>query len=224
MSLLKPTIIYPKEVLLPPPISYLPYGINIPENEVIYHQQSESKAQVIVIFIGGFCDTIMRAVYQEFLYFNQPLCHKIYTSFRCKKLFILWLTQLVKKKLPLFVIAHSWGACNFYKALIAQTNEQISIDYLLTLDPVGYTIPKKSLKNVQWWDNVYISHKTSHLVRSNIVALVGHSWNLVPYANHNTSLQKPFHHVSIHQMIEASNFTAKLDKIVKNSYKNAIMS
>ncbi|TLD81062.1 hypothetical protein LS68_006250 [Helicobacter sp. MIT 05-5293] len=223
MLLLKPTIIYPKEAFLPPPIPYLPYGIKIPENEVIYHLQSESDVKAIVIFVGGFCDTIMRAVYQEFLHFDQPLCYKIYTSFRCQKLFTLWLTQLAEKKLPLFVIAHSWGACNFYKALIAQANAHISIDYLLTLDPVGYTMPKKPPTNVQWWDNVYITHKTSNLVRPNIVALIGHSWNLVSYANYNASLQKPFHHASIRQMIEASNFTAKLDKIIKNSYKNVIM-
>ena len=221
MSLLKPTLIFPKDVFESPHSPYFSYGIRISKEEVLDLENhlsrngASSSPKAIVMFIGGFCDTIMRVVYREFLNFEEPLCYKIYSSFKCKELLSSWLTCLAQKKLPLFIIAHSWGASNLYAALFAKANQNLCIEYLLTLDPVGYKTPKVFPPCVKEWENIYVKNKLWYWHRSNLVALIGHAWNFVPYATHNAFVQKPSHHASIRSMLQASHFNAKLHQIIK---------
>ncbi|TLD97862.1 hypothetical protein LS71_001575 [Helicobacter jaachi] len=215
-----PTLIYPRALLPKPPALFKPYGINIPA------QNTESKNiessldsiknyKAIVIFVGGFCDTIIRAVYREFAHFDEAHVIKIYVSFKCTHLFTSsWLSMLNQTQLPLFIIAHSWGASNVHKALQKNLFAP-TLHYLLTLDGVGLIKPKARLLNVQIWENVYIQDKLNNPRRVNLIALLGRAWDKLNVSDYNASLSRPFHHASIHQMIAHSHFYKELAKICK---------
>ncbi|MCH5313017.1 MAG: hypothetical protein J1E28_01270 [Helicobacter sp.] len=207
-----PTLIYPA-ILPKPPTPFIPYGFKIPAQNL----ESPHNPKAIVIFIGGFCDTIMCAVFKNFIIFNEESCLKIYASFNSKTLFSAWLPLLAKSHLPLFVIAHSWGANNFYKALnnLNQNAHQVALHYLLTLDPVGICVPKTRPPHIKLWENVYIAAKHTHLRRPNIAALIGGAWNALDVSDYNIALQKPNHHASINQMIESTQFYSTLTRIIR---------
>lgn len=208
------TLIYPSSLLPKPPCSFKPYGIRIPKLDL----QTNVTPKAIVIFVGGFCDTIMRAVFDSFLEFNNPDCIKLYASFNSLELFTSWLPQLTALNLPIFVISHSWGANNFYHALKALNNKQAlnnnALELLITLDPVGYKTPNLRPNSIKLWENIYITNKTHYLCRQNIMALIGHSWNACNFADNNLTLSKPNHHASIKEMLEISSFNEKLNKIL----------
>lgn len=207
-ALYMPTFICP-DTLIKPKQAFINYGFSIPMQHIL----SPRNPKAIVIFIGGFWDTIMCAVYREFEVFNTPSCIKIYASFDSSTLFSTYLKSLCAYQLPLFVIAHSWGGSNFYKAL--QHSLDTPLHYLLTLDPVGYHTPKIRPPYLQKWENVYIADKPSYLRRTNIIALIGHAWNAIPLSDTNIPLYKPAHHASISPMIAASSFGLELKKIIK---------
>lgn len=222
-GLFTPTCIYPAHILPKPSTAFLPYGFNIPKNTLDMrdsHTDIESAIEstrthykAIVIFVGGFCDTIMCAVYREFLAFNEPHCAKIYTSFKVQHFLSTYLPLLAQCKLPIFVIAHSWGGSNFYKAM-CNLHTQVHLEYLLTLDPVGYHKPTHRPIPIRFWENVYITHKWSNPRRPNIIALIGHPWNAIKVADINHTLHKPAHHASISHMIAATHFYAELTKAI----------
>ena len=211
-----PTLFYPLHSLPAPMIPYNPCGLKIPYTTGFDATKHISNPKAIVIFIGGFCDTIMRAVFREFVGFKTESCLKIYASFKSRNLFALWLPILMEQNLPIFVITHSWGASNFYKALCdIQSSCNISLHYLLTLDPVGFTSHTLRPNGIRLWENVYIKNKAKNLRRPNIVALIGRAWNEVTISDYNTFLDSPYHHASIHQMIQVSHFYEELDNIIK---------
>lgn len=213
LSPLTPTLFYPNMILDKPCTPFKPYGLRISMQEgmqEIKYQGTTQKA--IVIFIGGFCDTFMCAVYREFATFQNPYCLKIYMSFKSQKLLCSWLPSLHTYGYPLFIIAHSWGANNLYKALC---RVHTPVHYLLTLDPVGRIPPCMRPKHIDIWENIYISHKEQYLCRTNILAIVGGAWNHIRWSDSNIVLQKPYHHASISPMIEASHFNLELFKIIK---------
>lgn len=205
-----PTLIYP-HTLPQPPTPFIPYGFKIPTQNI----ESPHNPKAIVIFVGGFCDTIMCAVYKNFIEFNEKSCFKIYASFKSQALFSAWLPLLATYQLPIFVIAHSWGASNFYKALCNMHAHNVSLHYLLTLDPVGYHQPKIRPQHIRFWENVYITQKYTHLCRPNIIALIGHAWNTINVSDNNIPLHKPIHHAKITQMIESTHFESELAKIIR---------
>ncbi|WP_110581822.1 hypothetical protein [Helicobacter cinaedi] len=223
---LSPTLFYPLHSLPVPKIPYNPCGLKIPHAMGFNALQHIANPKAIVIFIGGFCDTIMRAVFREFASFKAESCLKIYASFKSRTLFASWLPVLMKQNLPLFVITHSWGASNFYKALCdIQNSCLIALHYLLTLDPVGFTPHTHRPNGIRLWENIYIKNKSKNPRRPNIIALIGHPWNEVAISDYNafldstsldsTSLDFACHHASIHQMIQASHFMKELHNIIK---------
>lgn len=213
---LSPTLFYPLHCLPAPTIRYNPCGLNIPHTIGSNAIKHISHPKAIVIFIGGFCDTIMRAVFREFVGFKVESCLKIYASFKSRTLFALWLPILMQQNLPIFVITHSWGASNFYKALCdIQNSSHISLHYLLTLDSVGFTPHTRRPNGIRLWENIYIKNKIKNPRRPNIAALIGYPWNEIAISDYNAFLDSPFHHASIHQMIQASHFYKELYNIIK---------
>ncbi|WP_295701801.1 hypothetical protein [uncultured Helicobacter sp.] len=212
VGLYAPTLLYPTHNLPKPQMPFIPYGFNIPK---VVQASKIKNPKAIVIFVGGFCDTIMCAVYRAFIAFDEPSCLKIYTSFKIQHLFTSWLVPLVQCKLPIFVIAHSWGASNFYKALQNLDSKNVSLEYLLTLDPVGYHLPHTRPIDIKLWENVYIANKWAYLRRPNIVALIGHPWNAIKVSDRNIIMHKPAHHASIMAMIEASGFHSEIHRIIR---------
>lgn len=209
IGIYSPTFIYPANILPSPKTPFINYGFNIDSQEYIFNENPKA----IVVFIGGFCDTIMCAVYREFIAFNKKSCIKIYASFKSTCLFSDYLPILSQSKLPLFVIAHSWGASNFYKAMCNINSNHISLHYLLTLDPVGYNTPHNRPIHINLWENVYIDAKSNNLCRTNILALIGGAWNSIKVSDNNIALCSPIHHASISQMMQYSHFVEEITKI-----------
>lgn len=217
---LSPTLFYPLHSLPAPIVHYNPCGLNIPHTIGFSTIKHIANPKAIVIFIGGFCDTIMRAVFREFASFEVESCLKIYASFKSRNLFASWLPTLMEQNLPIFVITHSWGASNFYKALCDMQSSHISLHYLLTLDPVGFTPHTYRPSGIRLWENIYIKNKLKNPRRPNIIALIGRPWNEVAISDYNAfldsaSLDSSIHHASIHQMIQASHFAKELHNIIK---------
>lgn len=224
-----PTLIYPDELLPRPSLSFDTQSFKVPcgcmdekvdsqspcmqERELFQSLNAVHSPKVFVLFVGGFCDTMMCAVYRNFIAFQAPHTLKAYISFNCGEFLISWLPVVARTSLPIMVVAHSWGARNAYWALNAL--ESVHIEYFLTLDSVGYKTPKNHPKNIAFWENVYIANKRSFLEKSNVLALIGHSWNSVKYADSNSDLLPPARHASVRQMIEASSLQARIQALVQ---------
>ena len=156
------------------------------------NQTSEDKN--LIIFIGGFLDSFYRVVFDEYANFTEDLFFgvnfraKIYTTFRCKTLFSLWLGKLVENGYKIYIIAHSWGAKNICRALESTKLPKDSICYLLTLDPVGYYKPKKRFESVKQWTNIYVADKKKYKVRENFCTYIGKAWDYCECADNNMAI------------------------------------
>lgn len=215
----RPALFYPQDSLPAPSVAHNPCGFALPHALGVQNLGKVREPKAIVIFVGGFCDTIMHAVFREFAAFDMPHCLKLYASFKSRHLFALWLPRLCSVGLPLFVIAHSWGASNFYKALRIESqadSESMRLHYLLTLDPVGFSAHSVRPQGIRLWENVFITDKIQNPRRANIVALIGRAWNEVAISDFNASLPPPYHHASIAPMIEASHFYRELATIIQS--------
>ena len=82
-------------------------------------------------------------------------------------------------------------------ALSKQNNFDIRIDYMLTLDPVGYRRVKFKPNCVKLWENIYIKNHLSLIKWPNILALIGHPKKYIKYADINNFFNSLFHHNNI---------------------------
>lgn len=164
------------------------------ETQFLHNEISSPKA---VFFIGGLADSYTKALFHYFYLFEHQEFCKFYATFDATSS-LSDIFSLLKDK-QIYLIAHSWGACNIIKTL-AKSN--FPITYLLTLDDISYSKPKP-LPSVAFWENVYI---TDHLSfdPSNIVALLGHPQGAIPFANLNLGLNPPYTHTSIGAMLSQS--------------------
>ncbi|MGX3098006.1 hypothetical protein [Helicobacter sp. 23-1046] len=198
------------------------------------HKPKNNQSQPIIIFVGGFLDSIHRVVFREFASFTLDSCAqfssipfvaKIYTTFYCKRLFVSLLPEILALGYTPYIIAHSWGASNICKALenLKEKLPRNSIPILLTLDPVGYWRPTHEIECVEKWVNIYIADKWKYCFKSsNICTFIGHAWNECKYANKNISIKnkhlsdisdkkfitprkKPINHASVRTMLSVFN-------------------
>lgn len=148
----------------------------------------------LIIFIGGFLDSYYRIVFEEYAHFVEDNLFqttfgaKIYTTFNCKDLFCAWLPALIESHYKPYIIAHSWGAKNICRALETICLPDLSIPYLLTLDPVGYYKPQKSFDCIKQWVNVYVKDKKQYPLRTNYCTYIGRAWDYTPAAHLNISI------------------------------------
>lgn len=224
-----PTLIYPNELLPRPNLPFDTQSFQVPcgcaneagekvdsklcERELMQSLNAVPSPKAFVLFVGGFCDTMMCAVYRNFIAFQAPHTLKAYVSFNCRKFLISWLPAVARTSLPMMMVAHSWGARNAYWALNAL--ESTRIEYFLTLDSVGYKTPKNHPKNIAFWENVYIAQREV-FEKSNILAIMGNAWNSVKYADSNLELLPPARHASVRQMIETSSLQARIHALVQS--------
>lgn len=196
----------------------------------------KNSSKPIIIFIGGFLDSIHQVVFREFAGFSNgsysQLSHisfvaKIYSTFSCKKLFSSLLPEILALGYVPYIISHSWGASNICKAIstLNSTLPNNSIPLLLTLDPVSYWRVQMSMQCVDKWINIYIADKWRHCFNaSNICTFIGRAWNECKNANINISLdnqhsnnmsdkntsttpKKTLHHASVRRMLQCFNAT-----------------
>lgn len=172
-----------------------------------------SENKNLIIFIGGFLDSFYRVVFDEYANFTKDTLFgvnfraKIYTTFKCKALFSVWLGELVKNDFKLYVIAHSWGAKNICRALESTHLPKDSICHLLTLDPVGYYKPKMKFQSVKQWTNVYVADKKKYKVKANFCTYVGKAWDYCESADENIAIYNEnlplITHAEVSSMLEA---------------------
>ncbi|MGI0406690.1 hypothetical protein ACRE1S_04965 [Helicobacter himalayensis] len=186
--------------------------------------------KALLIFIGGFMDSVHLVVFRQFAFFAQGdfahlpnFCAKMYATFNSKTLFSSLLPALVAQGYESYIFAHSWGGANICKVLhkLDSTPNPLpkdSIKLLVTLDPVGYWKLRQKPRSIQHWCNIYIGDKLSHLKYSNICTYFGRAWNHCNAANSEIILDnlhsksksdKILHHASISTMLQAFN-TAKI--------------
>ncbi len=166
-----------------------------------HRKAQNNQSKPIIIFVGGFLDSIHQVVFREFASFaidsytqfsTISFVAKIYTTFCCKRLFTSLLPEILALGYTPYIIAHSWGASNVCKALENLKGKLPfnSIPMLLTLDPVGYWRPTREIECVEKWVNIYIADKWKYCFNpSNICTFIGHAWNECKYANKNISIK-----------------------------------
>lgn len=162
---------------------------------------SPNKVQHIVIFIGGFMDSIHQCVFKNFLSFRAKGAIKLYSTYDSTQLWVQLLPRIYPLRYSLTIIAHSWGANNIIKALCAIDSNHIRA--LITLDPVGRNAIHRP-QGIEFWENLYIQDHLKHLNRPNISALIGGARKSIPLADSNTALCAPFHHASTREMLRHS--------------------
>ncbi|RDU74081.1 hypothetical protein CQA57_03040 [Helicobacter anseris] len=204
--------------MLFPPIIITPSNFDYPNKNKVKSfgdgiSQSESFVKAIdsdckkaIIFAGGFCDSFTKVVFNHFYTFEQEDFCKFYSTYDGLEYFLDIFKLLETQGLEIYIIAHSWGACNSIKTLF---KTQTPIKYLLTLDSISYSSPKP-LKCVNFWENVYIENHFSFNA-SNIVALIGHPQGSIKFANLNTALNPPYAHENVGAMLAASQLSKKID-------------
>ncbi len=182
------------------------FGNLIKLNEIISaSKQSCNIKKGIIIFIGEFCDSFGKSFFNYFLSFNHSDYWKFYITFNGSKYFIDLLKRFYSYDFKIYVVAHSWGANELIMALSKQNNFDIRIDYMLTLDPVGYRRVKFKPNCVKLWENIYIKNHLSLIKWPNILALIGHPKKYIKYADINNFFNSPFHHNNINFFINSSS-------------------
>lgn len=178
------------------------FGGNISPQETQF-PSNEISSPKVMFFIGGFGDRLTKALFYCFSSFQHQEFCKFYATFDAVS-HLDCIIPLLKEK-QIYIIAHSWGACNTIK-MLAKFN--FPITYLLTLDDVSYSKPKP-LPSVEFWENVYI---TDHFYfdRSNIVALIGHPQGAIAFANLNLGIHPPYTHASTSAMLSHSQLYKNL--------------
>lgn len=200
MSVYVPILITPQG--FERPLHIRSFGNEITQEESYQSSLQSSKDSIIgaMIFVGGFRDSIARAVFNAFYAFCQKDFWKFYITHNGIFALAPIFDTLASRHIPIYIVAHSWGASN---TIFALQKAPQCIKYLLTLDAVGYRPIKKALNQVEFWENIYIAkHPISNL--PNLAAFLGSPRRAIAYANLNTPLEPPAHHNSILKMLHAS--------------------
>ncbi|RDU55027.1 hypothetical protein CQA49_04150 [Helicobacter sp. MIT 00-7814] len=197
---------------------------SLARDDIINNTSLNPKA--LLIFIGGFMDSMHLVVFRQFAFFAQGdfvrlpnFCAKMYATFNSKALFSSLLPALVVQGYEPYIFAHSWGSANICKVLHKLDSApnplpKDSIKLLVTLDPVGYWKLHQKPQSIQHWCNIYIGDKFSHLKYSNICTYFGHAWNhcsgadseiMLDNLHSKTKSAKIIHHASISTMLQAFN-------------------
>ena len=146
------------------------------------------------MFIGGCGDSIFEPLlsnvfapyekaYGHGINRLQDVCYSEHGGGNVPPLMERWF----KAEQKIVLVGHSWGGHRVVK--LALDNSHITIDLLVTLDPVSH-FPKNTISkpdNVKRWINSYVQYKIkrvakdfwkdkSTITNGNAVALVGHPW------------------------------------------------
>lgn len=221
---MKPIVIMPKLLESFAPKGYKSYGGNIKFMESNFTDSIESKN--IVCFIGGFLDSYYMLMYDVFrgalegnfmikdntksktFSIKNSNFHSMYLTFNCFKFLREFIPNALNSGFRFYILAHSWGAKNIVRLNLAYNFE---IEYLLTLDCVGYIKITHRPGNIKLWENIYIADFYSHYNRANLAAIIGHGQQFIKFADINTALHPPHHHASLQEMLRESKYVEILD-------------
>ncbi|RDU73344.1 hypothetical protein CQA66_01365 [Helicobacter aurati] len=191
--------------------------------------------QHIVIFIGGFCDSLHRTMFETFCAFihscyntfykkhkrtanNIPIAPcTMYTTFNCYSFLHSFLHSLLQYGLQISIIAHSWGAKNILRLCL---HENYAIDNLLTLDCVGHFAITHRPNRIVHWENIFIEEYFELYHRSNLAALLGGAKGSIAFADDNIPITYPANHASVTSMLEKSKLFKAIPQELVQIKKN----
>ena len=167
--------------------------IILPSVEVQIGAHTTECKKTLVVFIGGAADSLFKPLLNkvfgkyEFNYGRgenrlQDVCYSEHGGGKVVALMKKWFDA--KQKIVL--VGHSWGGHRVI--CLAEENPDITIELLVTLDPVSWSKNGKQAKpkNVKRWLNVYVDYKTASWWRSdNLIARIGGPWEECQNADEN---------------------------------------
>lgn len=176
-----------------------PYGyddknmIILPDIEEQTGNITQDCLKTLVVFVGGCADDLAQPVLRwvfpdyESAYGRGPtriqdVCYSEYGCGKVPPVIQKWFDA--KQKIVL--VGHSWGGNGVVE--LAEENQNITIELLVTLDPVSRSKGGDEEKpgNVKRWLNVYVDYDVADHSMPNMVARTGGPWGKCINANENT--------------------------------------
>lgn len=164
----------------------------------------------LVIFVGGFCDSIVKPMLRVYRGYENPYQVKVYYGHTMGRIIeeqiVRWREESGR---PIVVIGHSYGADTVVRVAerLMKRYPDPSIDLLITVDPVSrqHGVPKHPITSARRWLNTRVADPHKAPTISNIVALIGGHWKpLLPLGlvEREHEVHPPADHVSICAMME----------------------
>lgn len=193
-----------------------------PIAESLHNTESQASPH-IVLFVGGFCDSIYRVVFEAFISFIQsyyafyidaaqnnqhdkisyvPTPYILYSTFNCFDAFASFIPKILARGFNISIISHSWGAKNILRLCL---HYDFDIENLISLDCVGHFKITHRPRRIKHWENIFIANYFESYHRSNLAALIGGAKGKIIFADSNLSLHYPANHASVAQMLEVSS-------------------
>ena len=161
----------------------------------------------LVIFVGGFFDSVYRVVFYSFCDFLKEGLGRgtgrlaFYATFNSLRLFEGWIPRLLAAGFRISFIAHSWGAAMAVKLCL---RKPLDVENLITLDCVGRFRIDRRPSGIGSWENIYVADYFAAFHRSNLAALIGGAKGAIPFADSNIAMGAPANHASVSLMLDAS--------------------
>lgn len=189
-------------------LPYLTHSNNIKRAELL-ELKLDYDSKKVVFFIGGFCDTFSRVMFnffvtatkRDFTLNDESGFNVGYLSFYCYEFLNELIPALLNDGYEVSIISHSWGAKNSLRFLF---NQDLPLKVLITLDCVCRFSIKERPKELGIWENIYIENRILSDI-SNIVSIIGGAKNAISVADSNISVSLPARHASVRLMLEKSN-------------------
>lgn len=170
--------------------------IILPEIEEQTGNITKDCLKTLVVFVGGCADDlaqpVLRGVFPDYEYAYgrgpsriQDVCYSEYGCGKVPPVIQKWFDA--KQKIVL--VGHSWGGNGVVK--LAEENQNITIELLVTLDPVSWSKNGNEAKpsNVKRWLNVYVDYSIAAKADvANMVARIGTPWQKCNNADLNISV------------------------------------
>jgi pimeloyl-ACP methyl ester carboxylesterase len=149
--------------------------------------------KTLVVFIGGaadsWCKPLLNHVFGKYeaqYGRGENRLHDVCYSEHGGGKVVALIKKWFDAKQKIVLVGHSWGGHRVI--CLAEENPDITIELLVTLDPVSWSKNGKQAKpkNVKRWLNVYVDYKTASWWRlDNLIARIGGPWQKCQNADVN---------------------------------------
>ncbi|OCG33913.1 hypothetical protein A9G29_03725 [Gilliamella sp. Fer2-1] len=149
--------------------------------------------KTLVVFIGGAADSWGKPLlnhvfgrYERDYGRGENRLHDVCYSEHGGDKVVAVIKKWFDAKQKIVLVGHSWGGHRVI--CLAEENPDITIELLVTLDPVSWSKNGKQAKpkNVKRWLNVYVDYKTASWWRlDNLIARIGGPWQKCQNADVN---------------------------------------
>jgi pimeloyl-ACP methyl ester carboxylesterase len=154
--------------------------------------------KTLVVFIGGAADSLYKPLlnrvfgkYEAQYGRGENRLHDVCYSEHGGDKVVAVIKKWFDAKQKIVLVGHSWGGHRVI--CLAEENPDITIELLVTLDPVSWSKNGKQAKpkNVKRWLNVYVDYKTASWWRTdNFIARTGGPWQKCQHADVNMIINR----------------------------------